>query len=160
MPAVRTDVKERQKEREKRSLGMAGWLALEQQGWIRRASACCKPSISTVPCGSQWPTLKTDGSDRLRFERSSPTIGPKRLVYHAMPLTPSLPWCHLKTTHKSEKFETICLFVFFFALGCERIFIKTHSIDIDVIGPENILFAGASAHLSARKFYMLGQWRG
>ena len=29
--------------------------------------------------------------------------------------------------------------------------------EVDVIGPENILFAGASVHLSARKLYRLGQ---
>ena len=38
---------------------------------------------------------------------------------------------------------------------------KTHSIKSRcVIGPKYILFAGASVHLSAQKFYMLGQWRG
>ena len=36
-------------------------------------------------------------------------------------LTPSLPWCHLKTTHKSAKSETLSLFcVFLFTLACER----------------------------------------
>ena len=45
---------------------------------------------------------------------------------------------------------------FFFALACQRIFIKTGSIENRcVIGPETILFAGASVHLSARKFYRL-----
>ena len=34
------------------------------------------------------------------------------------------------------------------------------ALKVDVIGPENILFAGTSLHLSARKFYRLGQWRG
>ena len=42
-------------------------------------------------------------------------------------------------------------FVFFFALACKRIFIKTHGIESRcVIGAENILFAGASMHHSAR----------
>ena len=52
----------------------------------------------------------------------------------------------------------ILLFVFFFALACDRIFIKTHTIESRcVIGAENRLFTGASVHLSARKFYRLGQ---
>ena len=35
---------------------------------------------------------------------------------------------------------------------------KTHTaLKVDVIGPENTLFAGASVHLSARKFDRLGQ---
>ena len=48
-----------------------------------------------------------------------------------MCLTPSLPWCHLKTTNKNAKFKTLqpLNFVFFFALACERIFIKTHTIE-------------------------------
>ena len=38
---------------------------------------------------------------------------------------------------------------------------KTHSIESRcVIGPENTLFAGVCMHLSARKFYRLGHWRG
>ena len=38
---------------------------------------------------------------------------------------------------------------------------KMHSIKSRcAIGPENILFAGVSVHLLARKFYRLGQWRG
>ena len=55
-------------------------------------------------------------------------------------LTPSLPWCHFKTTNKCAKFETFklfCLSFFFFFLGgggggalaCERIFFKTHSTE-------------------------------
>ena len=49
------------------------------------------------------------------------------------------------------------LIVFFFSQGCEKIFIKTYSIENRcVIGPENTLFAGASVHLSPRKFYGLG----
>jgi len=35
----------------------------------------------------------------------------------------------LKTIIKSAKFETFKLSVFFLALACERIFIKTHSIE-------------------------------
>ena len=57
--------------------------------------------------------------------------------------------------------KPLSLFVFFFALARERSFIKTYSIESrSLTGTENILFAGASAHLSAHKFYRLGQWRG
>ena len=57
-------------------------------------------------------------------------------------LTPSLPRCHFKTTSNSAKFENPSVFVFFFLLffacACERIFIKTQSIESRcVIGPEN-----------------------
>ena len=48
----------------------------------------------------------------------------------------------------------------FSALACEKTFIKTHALKIDVIGPENILFAGASVHPAAWKFYRLLQWTG
>ena len=35
--------------------------------------------------------------------------------------------------------------------------LKGTALNVDVIGPENILFAGASVQFSARKFYRLGQ---
>ena len=45
------------------------------------------------------------------------------------------------------------LSVFFFALACEKTFIKRYiALNGDLIGPENILFAGASMHFSARNF--------
>ena len=76
-------------------------------------------------------------------------------------ITPSLSWYHLKMANKSAKLETLSLFVLFFALACERTVIKAHSIESRcIIGPENILFVGTSVHLSARKSYRLGQWRG
>ena len=64
-----------------------------------------------------------------------------------------------KKDNKSAKSETLALFfVFLFAQACERIFIRTHSFENRcVIGPENILLAGASVHLSAQKFYRLEQ---
>ena len=73
-------------------------------------------------------------------------------------LTPSLPWCHLKMTTKSVKFESFKTFCFYFShrhvkgLSSQRVALK-----VDVIGPENIQFAGMSLHLSAQKFYRLGQ---
>ena len=45
--------------------------------------------------------------------------------------------------------KPLSLSVFLFTLTRERIFIKTHSTEIRwVVGPENILFAGATVHLS------------
>ena len=84
-----------------------------------------------------------------------------RMIAVAVILTPSLPWCHLKTTHKNAKFETLQLFSFSFlhwyvkGFSSKRIALKT-----DVTGLETILFAGVSLHLSAQKLYWLGQWRG
>ena len=58
-------------------------------------------------------------------------------------LSPSLPWCHLKTINRSRKFEIIKPFYVFFASAGERIFIKTHTTEIRfIIGPGNILFSG------------------
>ena len=43
--------------------------------------------------------------------------------------------------------KPVNLFIFFFALACERIFVKTHRTDNRcVISAENILFVGASVH--------------
>ena len=56
-----------------------------------------------------------------------------------------------------QNLKPLSLFVIFFTPVCERIFIKSHSIKSRCIrGPENILCAGASMHLSARKFYRMG----
>ena len=60
-----------------------------------------------------------------------------------LPITPSLP-CHIKATKKSAKFKPVSLFVFFFTLACERIFIRMHSIESRCVkGLENIVFTGA-----------------
>ena len=76
-------------------------------------------------------------------------------------LTPSQPCYQLKTTDKRAKSDTLTHFCLLFALAFKKIFNKTYSIESRcVIGPKNTLFAGASVHLSARKFYRLGQWRG
>ena len=64
----------------------------------------------------------------------------------------------LENNNRNAKYDTLSPFVFLFGLACERILIKTHSTEsICVKGPKNILFAGASVHLSARKFHRLGQ---
>ena len=80
----------------------------------------------------------------------------------ACKLAPSLSWRHLKWPIKMRNLKTLSLFVFFFTLARELgIFIKMDSTESRfVIGTENILFKGASVHLSARKFYKLRQWRG
>ena len=41
--------------------------------------------------------------------------------------TPSLPWCHLKTTNNSAKFHTL-FFRFSASAACERIITKTQNI--------------------------------
>ena len=57
-------------------------------------------------------------------------FGYEQLKVNVTDLTPSLPWCHFKTTNKSTKFETLNCFClkFFLALACGKIFIKTRSI--------------------------------
>ena len=70
----------------------------------------------------------------------------RRKAAHALALrhrqSSLLPRCHLKTTNKTAKFETLQQFFFFFALACESILIKTDSIGSRcVIGPENSLHA-------------------
>ena len=66
----------------------------------------------------------------------------------------------LEMGSENAKFET--LKHFFFSLACERkgLSPKRIALNLDAIGPENILFAGASLLLSARTFYTLGQRRG
>ena len=82
-------------------------------------------------------------------------------------LTPSLPWCHLKLTIKSVKLETLyVLSLFSFSFFCTDMWkdfvTKMHSIKVEGLQDQKIymLFAGGSMHLSARKFYQLGQWWG
>ena len=45
-----------------------------------------------------------------------------------------------------QHLKPLRLSVFFFALACERTFIKKLALNLDVIGPEIILFPGASIH--------------
>lgn len=55
-----------------------------------------------------------------------------------------------------QNLKPLSFSVFLFAQARE--FTKTQSIESKrvVLGPENILFAGVSVHLSTRKFYRLG----
>ena len=81
-----------------------------------------------------------------------------RMLAVAVILTPSLPRCHLKTTHKVAKFETLQLFCLLFLHWYVKGFSsKRVALKIDVTGLETIPFAGAYLHLSAWKHYWLGQ---
>ena len=59
---------------------------------------------------------------------------------YVRPLTPSLPWCHLKTTDEIAKFETfepLCLFFFFFSQQHFKGFSLIRvALKVDVMGPE------------------------
>ena len=59
-----------------------------------------------------------------------------------MTLTPSLPWCHLKTTSKSAKFETLKASRFH-TNTWKDFFYQMHSAESrcvkTVIGPKNVL---------------------
>ena len=104
---------------------------------------------------------KKEEEEEEKIRREEEGGGEKKKKKTAV-LTSSLPWCHLKTTDKSAKFKTLKLFVFVFATGLWKVFIKVHSIEnrCRAVGPDNILLSGASVHLTARKFYMLWKWRG
>ena len=74
-------------------------------------------------------------------------------------LTPSLPWRHLKTTHKSAKFEPFKPYCFLSGTGMWKGFVKAYSTESRfVTGPENTPFAGACVNHSARQ-WSLRQWR-
>ena len=75
-------------------------------------------------------------------------------------LTPSLPGCHLKMANKSAKFKTLMLFCSFSPWHVTGLSSKRIASKVDVIGPENVLCAGTSVDLSARKFNRLGQRSG
>ena len=72
-------------------------------------------------------------------------------------LTPSLPWCHLKTTNKSAKLEILQLFCFLFRSGFGEDFHQNSLHWKEMLQDWKIdCFWSASG---ARKFYRLGQWR-
>ena len=59
---------------------------------------------------------------------------------------------------KCEILRTYALLFRFSHWHVKDFFMKTHSIESRcVIGPETILFAGSSLHMTARKLYRLGQ---
>ena len=81
-----------------------------------------------------------------------------------------------------QNLKPLTVSVFFFALACERIVFETHSTESRLLwdrkiyclycsrtgkytvyialGPENILFTGASVQLSTRKFLQTGAVKG
>ena len=67
-----------------------------------------------------WTLIRLNPHAKVAKESHKPTRN----------LTPSLPWCHLKTTNNSVKFQTLKPFSFlFFAPACERINMKTQNIE-------------------------------
>ena len=84
------------------------------------------------------------------------------MLYCNSVLTSSLPLCHSKRPIKVRNSKPLNLFHYFFALACERIFIKTHSTEKRFCYKTGkyTVFWGASVYLSDRKFYTMGQWRG
>jgi len=69
-------------------------------------------------------------------------------------LTPLLPRCHLKTTHKNAKFETLNSLKPSFSHWHVKWFSSKHTaLKTDVIWPETILFASVSMHHSAWTFF-------
>ena len=63
----------------------------------------------------------------------------------------------LENDHYRGKLQILKRFCFCLRITCEMVCIKPHRIESRL---ENILFAGVCLHLSARKFYRLGQWWG
>ena len=64
------------------------------------------------------------------------------------------PFTAMMSFQPIKHLKPLSLCVFFFTQACERIFIKMHSIESRCVkGPENILSAGTSLHLSAQKIW-------
>ena len=66
----------------------------------------------------------------------------------------------LENEQQSAKFETLndlSLLYSFLHWHAKEFLSKCIALKVAVTGPENIQFAGASVHLSAGKFYRLGQ---
>ena len=102
--------------------------------------SCCKRITLNVIHALRWCTSMVLSSDTL---------------------TPSLPWYHLKTTSKSAKLWNPYAFLSpFWHWHVKGLSPQCIALTVDVLGPENIPFAGASVHLLARKLYRLVQRRG
>ena len=96
--------------------------------------------------------LLKDGETYKLWIRATDIVGHSKVG-----LTPSLP-CHLKTTNKSATFETFKPYCFLFLHWHVKGFSsKRIALRLDVIGPDDKLFAGASVQLSTRKVCRLGQ---
>ena len=125
-------------------------------GW-RHWSFCTRKTLD-------WPFLYSASfcfrADSLRFSRmrlwriSSDGVSTRRI------LTPSLPWCRLKTTNTNLKPLS---FLPSFSHRHVKGFLSKRIYSTEsrcAIGPASKLFEGTCVQLSARIFYMLGQWRG
>ena len=73
-------------------------------------------------------------------------------LFQSFYLTPSLPICQLKTTNKCAKFETCNCFCLIFHIDKWKDFHRNTPLKVDVIGMENILFAGVSVHFQPGNF--------
>ena len=73
-------------------------------------------------------------------------------------INPFTAMMSFETAIKVRNFKPLTFFFFFFFLHWQvkGFLSKCTALKIDVIRPENILFAGSSVHLLARTFYRLG----
>ena len=113
-------------------------------------SSCTEIAISEKDCTSNWRSCLWRAFWRL-----------KRVLAGSQ-LTPSLPWCHLKTTNQSVKSETLKPFLVSFSRWhVKGLSSKCTALKVDVLQGRKIhVFWGVCVYLSAWKFYRLGQWRG
>ena len=139
--------------------GMVGPLLKHERQQCRDVTVRLSEPLGRRPIARSAKARHTREQLGVEWAGVTGTFSPLKIVAPLSKLTPSLPWCHLKTVQVGN-FKSLSLLVFF-ALTCERIFIKTQATEIRfVIRPGNILSSGAYVHFSTRKFYMLGQWRG
>ena len=133
-----------------------GPYAQVSNGW-----KSCVPSISAGPLRTLSPS-SSSSVKRNKWHEDFSTLAQLCQFISLLSLDPFTAMVSFeKRSIKVRNLIPLRLFVLFLALACERIFIKTRSIENRcVTGPENILFAGASVYLSARKFDRLGQGMG
>ena len=73
-------------------------------------------------------------------------------------LNPFTAMMSFENFNKCAKFETFKRFCLLYLHWHVKVFsLKCTALKVDVIGPENIMFAGTSVQFSAPKFYRLGQ---
>ena len=85
--------------------------------YIALFSALEQTHCALVACGSEGVTVSYY-SAFINVHRSGVLTGlyQNHRLRHS-DLTPSLPWCHLKTTNKNAKFETLDCFCLIFRPG-------------------------------------------
>ena len=114
-------------------------------------------------------------SRRTLKSKTNPTKSSKTVKQNAwfliiIILTISLPWCHLKMTSKSVKFEILNLFQFCF-LSCMSVSVKWFSSKCTVLNEKVICYniqdqllskytVCMCMRFSGQKFDRLGQWLG